>query len=84
MAVNAVNPSANNAVFYLNQADAAHSKSIKRLSSGNRLEDDAAGIAVSGKLDLLSRVECVDRMRLLHSLESQKIPGVGVTDVSAF
>ncbi|MDD2710031.1 MAG: flagellin [Verrucomicrobiae bacterium] len=54
MAVIGTNPSALNAAFYLNVADTQLSKSIKRLSSGSKLADpadDAAGVAVSSKLD---------------------------------
>ena len=53
MATIVTNPAALNATFYLNRADSALTKSIKRLSSGSRLadpSDDAAGVSVSGKL----------------------------------
>jgi flagellin len=58
MPVIGTNPSALNATFYLNQADHALTKSIRRLSSGSRLADpadDAAGVSVSGKLTSATR-----------------------------
>jgi flagellin len=58
MAVVGTNPSALNATFYLNIADGGLAKSIKRLSSGSKLvdpSDDAAGVAVSSKLDATIR-----------------------------
>ena len=54
MAVIGTNTSSLNAALYLNVANSGLTKSIKRLSSGSKLanpEDDAAGVAVSGKLD---------------------------------
>lgn len=48
------NVGALNASFYLNVNNDALTKSIKKLASGSRLaeaSDDAAGVAVSGKLD---------------------------------
>jgi flagellin len=54
MAVIGTNVSALNASFFLNHADLGLQKSIKRLSSGSRIVDpydDAAGSAVSSKLD---------------------------------
>ncbi len=54
MATIGTNVSAANASFYLNMNNDALTKSIKRLASGSRLADptdDAAGVAVSGKLD---------------------------------
>lgn len=58
MAVIGTNVSANNASFYLVAADRGLEKSIKRLSSGSKLadpSDDAAGVAVSSKLDATVR-----------------------------
>lgn len=58
MPVIGTNPSALNASFFLNVADMGLAKSIKRLSSGSKLadpSDDAAGVAVSGKLDAAVR-----------------------------
>jgi flagellin len=52
------NIAASNAQFYLNVNNDALTKSIKRLASGSRLADptdDAAGVAVSGKLDATIR-----------------------------
>jgi flagellin len=54
MAVIGTNVPAINASFYLNAADAGLSKAIRRLSSGSKIvdpADDAAGAAVSSKLD---------------------------------
>lgn len=54
MATIGTNVGASNASFYLNLNNDALTKSIKRLASGSRLADptdDAAGVAVSGKLD---------------------------------
>jgi flagellin len=54
MSVIGTNPQALNAAFYLNIADNQLAKSVKRLSSGSKLadpSDDAAGVAVSSKLD---------------------------------
>ncbi|PAW75369.1 MAG: hypothetical protein B9S32_17970 [Verrucomicrobia bacterium Tous-C9LFEB] len=54
MASIGTNVGALNASFYLNVNNDNLSKNIKRLSSGSRLADavdDAAGVAVSGKLD---------------------------------
>jgi len=54
MASIGTNIGALNASFYLTQNTDALNKNIKRLSSGSRLADavdDAAGVAVSGKLD---------------------------------
>lgn len=54
MAVINTNVSSLNASFYLSSASEGLKKSIQRLSSGSRLADaadDAAGIAVSSKLD---------------------------------
>src|SRR5262249_16747877 len=48
------NVGALSAAFYLSQNNDALNKSIKRLASGSRLADptdDAAGVAVSGRLD---------------------------------
>lgn len=53
MATIGTNVGALNASFYLTQNNDALNKSIRRLSSGSRLADpvdDAAGVAVSGKL----------------------------------
>lgn len=58
MAVIGTNPQALNAAFYLNIADMSLAKSVKRLSSGSKLadpSDDAAGVAVSSKLDAAVR-----------------------------
>lgn len=54
MATIGTNVGALNASFYLTSNDEALTRSITRLSSGSRLaiaSDDAAGVAVSGKLD---------------------------------
>lgn len=54
MAVIGTNVQALNSAFYLNLADTQLAKSVKRLSSGSKLaisSDDAAGMAVSSKLD---------------------------------
>lgn len=54
MATIGTNIGALNASFYLTNNNSALEKSIKRLSSGSRIADptdDAAGVAVSGKLD---------------------------------
>lgn len=54
MASIGTNVGALNASYYLNTNNANLTKSIKRLASGSRLADavdDAAGVAVSGKLD---------------------------------
>ncbi len=54
MATIGTNVSALNATFYLGLNNDSLSKSIRRLSSGTRLadpSDDAAGVAVSGRLD---------------------------------
>jgi len=58
MPVIGTNASALNATFFLGAAQEGLTKSIKRLSSGSKLadpSDDAAGVAVSGKLDAQSR-----------------------------
>jgi flagellin len=54
MAVIGTNVGALNAHFYLTRNNEALGKSIRKLSSGSRIadpSDDAAGVAVSGKLD---------------------------------
>ena len=54
MATVGTNIAASNASFYLNINNEALTKSIRKLASGSRLADpvdDAAGVAVSGKLD---------------------------------
>jgi flagellin len=54
MAVIGTNVGALNAQFYLTRNNEALGKSIRKLSSGSRIadpSDDAAGVAVSGKLD---------------------------------
>jgi len=48
------NPSAQNAIYFLGVADFNLQKATRRLSSGSKISDpsdDAAGVAVSGKLD---------------------------------
>lgn len=54
MATIGTNVAASNATFYLSLSNDSLTKSIKKLASGSRLADptdDAAGVAVSGKLD---------------------------------
>ncbi len=58
MATIGTNVGALNASFYLTLNNESLSKSIRRMSSGSRLadpSDDAAGVAVSGKLDATVR-----------------------------
>ena len=73
MAIIGSNVAATNASFFLNAADNGLTRSIKRLASGNRLaspEDDAAGVAVSAKLDssIRKRTAAVDGVQNLVSM----------------
>lgn len=73
MAVVGINTAASNAGFYLNSAALGLSGAIRRLASGDRLtnvEDDAAGVGVSGNLNAGIRKlhAAVDGVQTLISL----------------